>query len=165
MQIFQNSIVSFEQITKELQDKLRSNLPQIRFLLKKNPAMAYTKITEIGRSVGEKYKIKLIVNFPQEGKIEKFEMYGKQDLSIIIDQTKKNFPIDRKIVKSKASELFGDVKIVDAYMYEGKEGVKIFFERGRIDVLPHSLHVWCEFSGPVTQYCNWLFKNVYLISN
>ncbi len=156
-------IVSFEQITKELQSQLQRNLPQIRFILKKNPAMAYTKITEIGKSVGKKYNLKLIVNFPQEGKIENFEMYGKQDLSIIIDQTKTNFPISREKVKEKARELFDGADIKDAYMYEGKEGVKVYFEKGRIDILPHSLHVWCEFSDSVTQYCNWLFKNVYQI--
>ena len=68
--------MSFSSIVKELQIQLKSNLPQIRFLLKKNPAIAYTKITEIGFAVGKKYNIKLIVNFPQEGKIENFEMYA-----------------------------------------------------------------------------------------
>ena len=150
-------------ITEDLQNQLKSNLPQIRLTLKQNPAMAYTKITEIGSGVGRKYGIKLVVNFPERGKINDFDSYGKQDLSVIVDQTKKNFPIERSIIKSKASEIFGDVKIQDAYMYEGKEGVKIFFENGRIDILPHSLHVWCKFSEKVTNFCDWLFENVYLL--
>ena len=157
--------MSFSSIVKELQDQLRSNLPQIRFLLKKNPAIAYTKITEIGFAVGKKHNIKLIVNFPQEGKIENFEMYGKQDLSIIIDQTKTNFPISRETIKEKAKELFKDSKTEDAYMYEGKEGVKVFFEKGRIDILPHSLHIWCEFTENVTGFCDWLFVNVYKLDH
>jgi len=148
-------------ITEDLQNQLKSNLPQIMLTLKQNPAMAYTKITEIGSGVGRKYGIKLVVNFPERGKINDFDSYGKQDLSVIVDQTKKNFPIERSIIKSKASEIFGDVKIQDAYMYEGKEGVKIFFENGRIDVLPHSLHVWCKFSEKVSDFCDWLFENVY----
>jgi hypothetical protein len=150
-------------ITEDLQNQLKSNLPQIRLILKQNPAMAYTKITEIGSGVGRKYGIKLVVNFPERGKINDFDSYGKQDLSVIVDQTKKNFPIERSIIKSKASEIFGDVKIQDAYMYEGKEGVKKFFENGRIDILPHSLHVWCKFSEKVTNFCDWLFENVYLL--
>ncbi len=154
-------LMSFRIITEELQNQLKSNLPQIRLILKQNPAMAYTKITEIGSGVGKKYGIKLVVNFPERGKINDFDSYGKQDLSIIVDQTKTNFPIERSIIKSKASEIFGDVKIQDAYMYEGKEGVKIFFENGRIDILPHSLHVWCKFSEKVTNFCDWLFENVY----
>ena len=153
--------MSFRTITAELQAELKSNLPQIRFLLKKNPAIAYTKITEIGIGVGKKYDIKLIVNFPHEGKIENFEMYGKQDLSLIIDQSVTNFPIERSIIKEKAAQLFKDSKIEDAYMYEGKEGVRIYFEKGRIDILPHSLHIWCEFTEDVTQFCDWLFENVY----
>ena len=103
------------------------------------------------------------MNFPERGKINDFDSYGKQDLSIIVDLSKKNFPIERNIVKTKAKEIFGDVKIQDAYMYEGKEGVKIFFENGRIDILPHSLHVWCKFSEKVTNFCDWLFENVYLL--
>ena len=154
-------LMSFRIITEDLQNQLKSNLPQIRLILKQNPAMAYTKITEIGSGVGRKYGIKLVVNFPERGKINDFDSYGKQDLSVIVDQTKKNFPIERSIIKSKASEIFGDVKIQDAYMYEGKEGVKIFFENWRIDVLPHSLHVWCKFSEKVSDFCDWLFENVY----
>ena len=151
----------FATITQDLQKVLKSNLPQIRFILKKNPAMGYTRIMELGHQVGQKYQIKLIVNFPQEGKIENFEMYGKRDLSLIIDQSKTNFPIERGIIKQKAKDLFVNAKVEDAYMYEGKEGVKVFFENGRIDILPHSLHIWCEFTEDVTAYCDWLLENVY----
>ncbi len=155
-------LMSFRTITQDLQSQLKSNLPQIRLMLKRNPAMAFTKITEIGSGVGKKYGIKLVVNFPERGKINDFDSYGKQDLSIIVDQTKKNFPIDRSIVKTKASEIFGnDAEIQDAYMYEQKEGVRIIAENGRIDVLPHSLHIWCKFSDRVSDFCDWLFENVY----
>lgn len=157
--------MSFSTITQELQDHLKSNLPQIRLILKRNPAMAYTKITELGAAVGGKYNIKLLVNFPERGKINDFDSYGKQDLSIIIDQKKKNFPIERSVIKSKAKEIFGDIEIRDAYMYEGKEGVKVFFDNGRIDILPHSLHVWCKFSEKVTDFCDWLFVNVYQLKS
>ncbi|KKL97953.1 hypothetical protein LCGC14_1829320 [marine sediment metagenome] len=62
-------LMSFRVITEDLQNQLKSNLPQIRLILKQNPAMAYTKITEIGSGVGKKYGIKLVVNFPERGKI------------------------------------------------------------------------------------------------
>ncbi|MDP2667859.1 MAG: hypothetical protein Q8O65_04005, partial [Nitrosopumilaceae archaeon] len=93
--------MSFEAITTSLERELKSNLPQIRFMLKKNPAMAYTKITEIGTQVGTKYNIKLLVNFSEKEKIYDFDSYGTQDLSIIVDMEKKNFPINREIIKSK----------------------------------------------------------------
>ena len=156
----------FKTITDDLQKTLKSNLPQIRFLLKKNPGMAYKEIGEIGKNVGKKYNIELLVNFPHEGKIDNFEMYGKQDLSLIIDIEKKRFPIDRSIIKQKAIELLGEIKTEDAYMYEDKEGVRIIFNNNiqdKIDILPHSLHIWYEFTQPVTEFCEWLLENVYLM--
>ena len=158
----------FKTITEDLQKTLKSNLPQIRFLLKKNPGMAYKEIGEIGKNVGKKYNIELLVNFPHEGKIDNFEMYGKQDLSLIIDIEKKRFPIDRNIIKQKAIELLGEIKTEDAYMYEDKEGVRIIFNNNiqdKIDILPHSLHIWYEFTQPVTEFCEWLLENVYLMKD
>ena len=153
--------MSFSVITQNLQAVLKSNLPQIRFLLKKNPALGYTRITELGKEVGKKYNMKLIVNFPQEGKIDEFDKYGKRDLSLIMDLQKTNFPIERSIIKQKAEELFPDARTEDAYMYEDKEGVKVFLKDGRIDILPHSLHIWCDFTEKVTEYCDWLLSDVY----
>ena len=158
----------FKTITEDLQKTLKSNLPQIRFLLKKNPGMAYKEIGEIGKKVGKKYNIELLVNFPHEGKIDNFEMYGKQELSLIIDMEKKRFPMDRGIIKEKALEILGDIKTEDAYMYEDKEGVRIIFNENiqdKIDILPHSLHIWYEFTQPVTEFCEWLLENVYLLKN
>lgn len=157
--------MSFATITKDLQKELKSNLPQIRILIKQSEGIAYKRITELGFEVGKKYNIKLIVNFPHRGKIDDFDSYGTQDLSIIVDQSKTNFPIDRSIIKEKAKELFENVKVEDAYMYEGKEGVKVFLDKGRIDILPHSLHIWCKFSEKVTEYCDWLLVNVYQLKN
>lgn len=153
--------MSFSLLTSSLQKELKSNLPQIIMLLRNNPATAYAKIAEIGISVGKKYKVKLLVNFPHENKINEFDLYGKRDLSIIVDMLKKNFPIPRQIIKNKASEIFVNARIDDAYMYEGKEGVRVTFESGRIDVLPHSLHIWCIFDERVNDFCNWLLAKVY----
>ncbi len=55
-----------------------------------------------------------------------------------------------------------------AYMYEDKEGVRIIFNNNiqdKIDILPHSLHVWYEFTQPVTEFCEWLLQNVYLMKD
>ena len=156
----------FTTITEDLQKELKKKFAQIRFLIKKNPAIAYKEILEIGKKVGEKYNIELLVNFPHEGKIDNFDMYGKQDLSFLVDKEKRRFPIDREIIKEKAKEILGNVKTEDAYMYEDKEGARIIFNdniQDKIDILPHSLHVWYEFTEPVTEFCNWLLENVYLM--
>ncbi len=153
--------MSFSALTEEIQKELKSNMPQIRFLLIKNPAIAYTTINEIATRVGKKYNMTLSINFPQKGKIDDYDSFGTENFSMVIDITKKRFPINREIIKSKAKEIFENARTEDAYMYEGKEGVKVFFDSGRIDILPHSLHVWCKFDQKVKAYCDWLFTNCY----
>lgn len=155
----------FSEIVLDLQQQLKRDLALIRFLLKKNPAMGYTKIVEIGKKVGKKYNINLVVNFPKAGRIDEYEMYGKRDLSLIIDYEKKRFPIDRNIIKEKAKEVFEDIQIEDAYMYEDKEGVRVFTKDWKIDILPHSVHIWTEFDENVTKFCDWLLENVYEMSS
>jgi hypothetical protein len=151
----------FSELTSDLQAQLKRDLAQIRFLLKKNQGMAYARIVEIGKEVGKKYNIKLIVNFPKEGRIDEFDMYGRRDLSLIIDYDRKRFPIDRELIKQKAKETLGDIQTEDAYMYEDKEGVRVFTDNWKIDILPHSLHIWTEFNENVTAFCDWLMENVY----
>lgn len=154
-------MVKFSEVVADLQAALKRDTAQIRLLLARNPAMAYSRMVEIGRKTGSKYGIQLIVNFPHEGKIEEFEMYGKRDISLIMDRERKRFPISRDAIKAKAREVFGDVKVEDAYMYEGKEGARVWAPGGKIDVLPHSLHIWTVFDRRVTEYCEWLMENVY----
>ena len=153
--------VKFSVLMQDLQAALGHEMAQIRQLLVRNPAMAYSRIVSIGRQTGSRYGIQLIVNFPHEGKIEEFDMYGRRDVSLIIDRERKRFPIPRDTIKAKAAEIFGNVKIEDAYMYEGKEGARVWTQGGKIDILPHSLHIWTEMDPQVTAYCEWLMENVY----
>ena len=90
-----------------------------------------------------------------------FEYYGRRDLSLIIDRLKTNFPIERAVIKQKAAQVFEGASINDAYMYEGKEGVRVLFGEDRIDILPHSLHTWCIIDAKVAGFCDWLLANVY----
>lgn len=153
--------MSFSVIIQDLQNELRSNMPQIRFLLKKSPALAFTTINEISTKVGKKYNLLLSINFPERGKIEDFESYGTENIGMIIDRFRKTFPIQRELIKSKAFEIFGNAQIQDAYMYEGKEGVRVVLDSIRLDVLPASLHVWGKFDGKVIEFCDWLLVNCY----
>ncbi len=157
-------MAAFSQITADLQSQLKRDLAQIMLLLRRNPALGYARIVEIGKKVGRKYNMNLVVNFPKEGRINEYDMYGRRDLSMIIDYERKRFPIDRDVIKSRAREIFGDsVKIQDAYMYEDKEGVRVYTEGWKIDILPHSLHVWTVFDERVTALCDWLLDEVYAV--
>ena len=153
----------FSELTNDLQVQLKRDLAQIKFQLKKNPTAGYAKIVEIGKEVGRRYNIKLIVNFPGVGKIDEFEMYGKRDLSLIIDHDLRKFSIDREMIKQKAKEILGDVETQDAYMNDDKEGVRIHTKNWKIDILPHSLHIWTDIDDKVTAFCDWLIENAYVI--
>ena len=153
--------MSFSAIIQDLQNELNSNMPQIRFLLKKSPSLAFTTINEISTKVGKKYNLLLSINFPERGKIEDFESYGTENIGMVIDRFRKTFPIQRELIKLKASEIFVNIQIQDAYMYEGKEGVKVILDSGRLDVLPASLHVWGKFDRKIIEFCDWLLANCY----
>jgi hypothetical protein len=153
--------MSFSSIAAELRTELGSNMPQIRVLLKKNPAMAFTTINEIASKVGKKYGIILSLNFPQRGKIEDFESYGTENIGMIFQRNSRNFSIARDLIKTKAAEMLGKPQVQDAYMYEGKEGVRVMLENVRLDILPASLHVWGKFDDNISKFCDWLLINCY----
>ena len=153
--------MGFADMATDLQRALASDMAQVRLLLLRNPAMAYARIVEIGEGVGKRHGVRLVVNFPGRDKITDYSMYGRRDLSVIVDRERTRFPIPRADVKAEAERRIGGSRTEDAYMYEGKEGVKVFHDGGRIDILPHSLHVWCELTPAVTSYCEWLMRHVY----
>ncbi len=154
-------MLSFSSIIAELRKELTSNMPQIRILLKKSPAMAFTTINDIASNVGKKHGIVLSLNFPQKGKIEDFESYGTENVGMVFQRNSKSFPISRELIKSKAAEILENSQIHDAYMYEGKEGVRITSENIRLDILPASLHVWGKFDKKTSEFCDWLLVNCY----
>jgi hypothetical protein len=93
--------------------------------------------------------------------------YGTENISIIIDKFRKSFPLPRSQIKEEANRQFGtDIVAADAYMYEGKEGVRIKFtnnfdKESRIEILPGSFHLWTKIDDKIKQFCNWLMLNVY----
>ena len=153
--------MSFSQISSILQKDLKSSNPQIRFLLKKSPALAFTTINDIAINIGKKYNIKLSLNFPERGKIEDYESYGTENIGFVFQRDSKAFPISRELIKSKASEILGRAQIQDAYMYEGKEGVRVIDEGYRLDILPASLHIWGKINDKIKNFGDWLLENCY----
>jgi len=45
----------FTELITDLQNELKKELAQIRFLIKKNPGLGYNRIVEIGKEVGKRY--------------------------------------------------------------------------------------------------------------
>jgi hypothetical protein len=157
-------MVLFSTLIDELRENIDHNKNILQLILNKDPNKAYQKINEISLFTGSRYKVSLQLHFPDSKKISHIESYGEENIGIVIDKLRKTFPIQRQTIKLKAIEIMGNnVKSQDAYMYEGKEGVKIIFEKGRIEILPGSCHFWCKIDERVRSYGDWLMKNVYLI--
>ena len=53
--IVQIKLMIFTELITDLQNELKRELAQIRFLIKKNPGLGYNRIVEIGKEVGKKY--------------------------------------------------------------------------------------------------------------
>jgi len=80
----------------------------------------------------------------------------------VVDKFRKTFPVPREEVKKKAIELLGgSAEPQDAYMYEGKEGIRVVMPQGRIEILPGSVHFWCRIDDRVKSYADWLMQNLY----
>ncbi len=154
----------FSKIMEDLKFNFDTNRSFFEKYLKKNPGLVYSKINEITQFVGSRYGIELRIHFPDPAKIYAVDSYGKENIGIVVDRFKKNFSLPREIIKTKAIETIPHATASDAYMYEGKEGVRISFKQGRIELLPGSIHIWCTLDKEIEDYINWLFNNVLVIS-
>jgi len=153
---------SFSRLIDELRYNIESNRETLAAALKRNPNVAYQKVNELAIFVGSRHNVNLQLHFPEPGKISDIGSYGTENVGIVVDKFRKKFPLPRQTVKQKAVELIGiDAQPQDAYMYEGKEGVKVVMPGGRIEVLPGSVHFWCRIDEKVRAYADWLADNVY----
>ena len=152
----------FSKIMKDLKLNLDTNRVILEKLLKKNPSLVYSKVNEIAQFVGSRYGIELKIHFPDPSKISILDSYGKENIGIVVNRYKKNFSIPREIIKSKTIEIIADATTSDAYMYEGKEGVRVSLKKGRIELLPGSVHIWSIIDNEIEDYLNWIFNNVFV---
>jgi hypothetical protein len=156
-------MILFSTLIDELKANIHTNRNALHIILKKNPNMAYQKLNEVAAFTGSRYKLNLQLHFPNSKKISDIDSYGTENIGIVIDKFRKVFPIPREDIKRKAIEVIGNnIQAQDAYMYEGKEGIKLVLESGRIEILPGSIHLWCNVEDKKIQsYCDWLLQNVY----
>jgi hypothetical protein len=157
------ALSAFSSIMDDLQYNIDHNRDLLAAALKRSPNITYQKVNELAVFVGSRHGVDLQLHFPIPGKIMDLGAYGTENVGIVVDKFKKTFPVPRETVKQKAVELLGgDARPQDAYMYEGKEGVKVVMPEGRIEVLPGSVHFWCRIDEKVRSYGDWLVQNVYL---
>lgn len=154
-------MVAFSSLIDDLRFNIESNRDGLAAALRRSPNLAYQKVNELALFVGSRHGVNLQLHFPAAGRISDISSYGTENIGIVVDKFRKTFPVPREAVKQKAIELLGDAQPQDAYMYEGKEGVKVVMPGGRIEVLPGSVHFWCRIDERVRAYADWLAVNVY----
>jgi hypothetical protein len=151
----------FSNLHSDLLYNLRYHKQELERDIKKNPNTAYQHINQISSFVGDRLSISIQLHFPSSSKILDVDSYGTENIGIVLDKFKKTFPIERDIIKKAAKELLGDVTVKDAYMYEGKEGLKIIMKQGRIEILPGSVHLWCKVNEDISRFMDWLMDAIY----
>jgi hypothetical protein len=156
-------MVLFSDLIKELRSNILANSKSLQRILNRSPNTAYQKVNELASFIGSRYNLSLQLHFPNSKKISDIDSYGTENIGIVIDKFRRTFPIPREEIKQMAIKVLGNnVQAHDAYMYEGKEGVKIIVENGRIEVLPGSIHLWCKVDDEkLKNYVDWLMQNVY----
>ena len=100
------------------------------------------------------------IHFPDSSKIKEISSYGTENIGVIIDKSRKKFPIPREDIKKKA----GHDRVhrsKDAYMYEGKEGIRVILKSGRIEIQPGAIHLWCNIDSEIITFIDWLMQYVY----
>jgi len=153
---------TFSSLIGDLKSNIDYNRKALENSLRANPAVAYQKVNEITQFVGSRYHLNLQIHFPDQRRLLLIDSYGTENLGIIFDKHRKQFPIPRETIKKKALQIFVASKPEDAYMYEGKEGVRVTIAAGRLEILPGSIHLWCNVENDgVKEYVDWLFENVY----
>ena len=156
--------MSFSNLHSDLLYNIKYHNNEIQQALKKSPNSAYKYVNQLSEFTGSRYNVTLNLHFPDPKKIYDVENYGKENLGLVVDKFRKKFPIPRDIIKQKAMELLGNVTPQDAYMYEGKEGLKILSPQGRVEILPGSIHIWCKIDENLIKFCDWLMQQVLLIN-
>jgi hypothetical protein len=145
----------------ELKAEFEKNKDAMIGMGKNRPQQLFTQISQMAYSVSSKRGVILQFHFLDPKTILDVDAYGSENLSIVVDPNRKQFPIPRDSIREKAREFLGDVEIKDAYMYEGKEGAKVFLKNGRVDILPGSLHLWCKINDNVKRFADWLLVYCY----
>ena len=154
--------MSFSKLHSDLLYNIKYHNKDIQQSLKKSPNSTYQFVNQLSEFTGSRYNVILNLHFPDPKKIYDVEDYGRENLGLVVDKFRKRFPIPRETIKQKAIELLGEVTPQDAYMYEGKEGLKILLPQGRIEILPGSIHLWCRIDKNLARFCDWLMQNVLL---
>ncbi len=95
---------SFSALIKDLKSNIDYNREALENSLRVSPAVAYQKVNQITQFVGSRYRLNLQIHFPDQRKLFVFDSYGSENLGLVFDKHRKQFPILRETIKKKALE-------------------------------------------------------------
>ena len=156
-------MVSFSTLYGELISNIRENRDIfISISSKSNLNLLYQKLTELASFTGSRHNVTLQLHFPNPNKLKDIGSYGSENISIVTDKFEKKFRISKDAIRLNATKYLGnDVQIQDAYTYEGKEGLRVVSEKGRIEILPGSILIWSKIGRKEITFLDWLMENQY----
>ena len=154
---------SFSALLAEFRRIVLQHKPELESLVSKSPNAGYKRVVELAGLAGSLHGVGFQIHFPVPSKLRDIDRFGTENVSVIIDKFRKRFPIPREEIKAKISSTYGpSATIRDAYMYEGKEGLRVVLPAGRIEILPGSMHFWCQVDERAAALGDWLVSRIYL---
>ena len=156
-------MILFSKIYEELVSNIGQNRDIfLRMSKSSNLNLLYQKLAELVSFTGARYNITLQLHFPNPNKLKDVDSYASENISIVVDKFVKRFRIPTESIRNNASKFLGNnIRAQDAYAYEGKEGLRIVSEKGRIELLPGSVHLWCKIDCNEIKFLDWLMENQY----
>src|ERR687888_1914368 len=153
-------MILFSALIDDLKSNIYNNRNALKVILRKSPNSVYQQLNKLALFTGSRYNLSLQLHFPDSKKISDIDSYGTENIGIVVDKFRRTFPIPREEIKRMATEVIGNnVQAHDAYMYEGKEGIKVILEKGRMEILPGSIHLWCKVDDEkIKSYVDWLMQ-------
>src|SRR5205807_9644988 len=94
-------VARFSMIIEDLLRNISLNREVLKGLIRKNETLGYQKVNELARFIGLRYAVNLQLHFPEATKISEVELYGQENIGIVVDKFRKRFPLARDIVKQK----------------------------------------------------------------
>jgi hypothetical protein len=156
-------MVLFSVVYDELMWNIRENRDVFIAILNESKFnLLYQKLGELVSFTGSRHKVMLQLHFPNPDKLQDIDSYGRENISVVIDKFRKKFLISKEAIRDNAlKSLDGKIQVLEAYAYEGKEGLRVLSEKGRIEILPGSFHVWCKIDHNEVAFLDWMMENNY----
>ena len=152
-------------ILNKIRERIAENQPHFDELLNDGKTYrVYHEVNQITTDIGSTYGVQIFLNFPNAKSIYALRSFSSRGISMIVDSSRKKFlKFSEEEVHRELLKRIPNARVVPVGF--GHEGFQVNLESGRLTVLPSGIHVWCEVDHPSEEFLDWLFVEVYGITN